>query len=663
MRFSDICTVSLLGCQWAAVRCESSGGWFIEVNLEGAQPSEDRRTFEDRQRLGSFRLEKAEKWLALARTDPYWMEPQVGVWGEPIPEDTQLLLWQRSDGQVGVILPLVSANCRAMLESDEHGIHLMVSGETPEGNEASVALSYISCGADYAALVEAAMSAVAARLGTFRPRVDKVEPPFVQGLGWCTWDAFYHEVDERKLLEGLESFKAGGVVPKFIILDDGAWDTEGDWISDFTINARKFPSGLGSLVQTVKQRYGVTWFGVWHGFQGYWGGIRPDGALAQRYAWFHNRAVIRPWAPKMVDLYLVEPAVVARFYNELYQFLSEAGVDMVKVDGQSALELFTQGKRNAVSTMRAYQEAMQEAAQRYLGGNLIHSMCHGSDVAFHMKSSLVWRNSQDYFPTKGVVDQQKHIYVNAMNNIWSSTFAIPDWDMFQTHQINADFHAAARSISGGPVYVCDKPGQQNFTLLQRLTISHGVVLRCENPAKPTGDCVFVNCFEEPQVLKVRNRAGVSGLLGLFHCYKGGGQLTTSMNSKTIPGLKGERFAVYLNRQQAVRIVAADEDLQLTLATAEYELVSYTPIQRGFAPIGLMDKFNHAAAIVDWVDHEHKQEVRMKDGGTILMYSEAIPLAVTVNGCETAFSYEGEVGLLQISAPTGGQIVIEVILMK
>lgn len=165
------------------------------------------------------------------------------------------------------------------------------------------------------------------------------------------------------------------------------------------------------------------------------------------------------------------------------------------------------------------------------------------------------------------------------------------------------------------------------------------------------------------MLKVWNQAGVSGLLGLFHCYKGGGQLTTSMNSKTIPGLKGERFAVYLNRQQAVSIVAADEDLQLTLDTAEYELVSYTPIQRGFAPIGLMDKFNHAAAIVDWVDHEHKQEVRMKDGGTILMYSEAIPLAVTVNGCETAFSYEGEVGLLQISAPTGGQIVIEVFLMK
>ncbi|OCT15507.1 hypothetical protein A8709_15645 [Paenibacillus pectinilyticus] len=655
LHFDDIIQVSTSADQWKVNKSDPVGGWFIECERIASRFME---------RIGPICLEKAVRWLSLSRIDPYWMEPYVGATGEAIPADTQLLLWERSDGLYGVILPLVCADCRTTLASDEHGIHLRIKGELPASDEATVALAYIGYGADYAALVEKAMHAAAARVKTFRLREAKSAPPFLQGLGWCTWDAFYHEVDEAKLLEGLESFKTGGVIPQFIILDDGAWDTEGDWISDFSINASKFPSGLGPFIQKVKQCYGVTWFGIWHAFQGYWAGIQPEGALARRFAWFHNRAVIRPWAPEEVDLYLVEPEEAPRLYNELYQFLAEVGVDMVKVDGQSALELFAHGKRNVVSTMRAYQEAMQSAAQRYFDGNLIHSMCHGSDIPFHMNSSLVWRNSQDYFPTKGMADQQKHIYVNAMNNIWSSTFAIPDWDMFQTHQEGAAFHAAARSISGGPIYVCDKPGQQNFDLLQKLTISGGVVLRCESPALPTADCVLVNCLGFPQILKVRNYAGVSGLLGLFHCFKGGGRLSTSISSRAIPGLTGERFAVYCNRQQMLRIVAAEEELQLTLDTAEYELVSFTPIQRGFAPIGITDKFNHAGSIAEWEVTENGHKVFVKDGGAvILMYCETIPQEVRIDGCGTDFTYDEVHGILHISAPIGNAVVIEVLLTK
>jgi hypothetical protein len=40
-------------------------------------------------------------------------------------------------------------------------------------------------------------------------------------LGWCTWDAFYHDVSAQGIAAGLQSFNDAGVKPRWIIIDDG----------------------------------------------------------------------------------------------------------------------------------------------------------------------------------------------------------------------------------------------------------------------------------------------------------------------------------------------------------------------------------------------------------------------------------------------------------
>ncbi|MFC5529744.1 Sip1-related alpha-galactosidase [Cohnella yongneupensis] len=608
-------------------------------------------------------LQGVKRWLALARTDLYWMEPSVGVALREVPAETQFMLWEREDGRFGLLLPIVSGDYRATLEGSDSGLLLKVTGGLPDTAGEVGTVAYVCTGDDPHALVEQAMQEAADRLKTFRTRKQKKAPAFLGALGWCTWDAFYHTVDESKLMAGLESFRSGGVTPGFVILDDGAWDTEGDLLKRIAIRDDKFPSGLKSVIEVAKSDFGVRWFGVWHAFQGYWGGIHPDGPLALSYRWLHNRAVIRPWDPKLEDLYLIDPRDVYRFYKDLYRYLADAGVDLVKVDGQSALEMFSGGLLGRGTTMRAYQEAMQTAAHDYFDDNLIHCMCHGSDVPYHMRSSSVWRNSQDYFPERGTVDQQKHVFVNAMNNVWSSSFAIPDWDMFQTHQPDSAFHAAARAISGGPIYVCDKPGMQNFDILDRLTVGDGEALRCDEPALPAADCLFVDCYEEPRLLKIVNRTGSAGLLGLFHCYRHGGEIEGAWKPSDIPGLEGERFAVYRNRAATLQVMGPDESGATVLGAAEYEIVSCTPIRDGLAPIGLLDKFNHAAAIEEWSASGPVHRIRFKDGGkSIGMYCDTAPSEVRVDGLLSAsYTYERSTGLLVLSATQGKSIVIEVIL--
>ena len=41
--------------------------------------------------------------------------------------------------------------------------------------------------------------------------------------------------------------------------------------------------------------------------------------------------------------------------------------------------------------------------------------------------------------------------------MWFGEFIQPDWDMFQSGHRMGALHAAGRAVSGGPVYVSDKP--------------------------------------------------------------------------------------------------------------------------------------------------------------------------------------------------------------
>ena len=80
----------------------------------------------------------------------------------------------------------------------------------------------------------------------------------------------------------------------------------------------------------------------------------------------------------------------------------------------------------------------------------------------------------------------------------------PDWDMFHSKHPAALLHASARVLSGGPIYVSDKPGQHNFDLLRRLILPDGSILRPLLPGRPTADCLFLDVLrDDKSLLKVR----------------------------------------------------------------------------------------------------------------------------------------------------------------
>lgn len=101
-------------------------------------------------------------------------------------------------------------------------------------------------------------------------------------------------------------------------------------------------------------------------------------------------------------------------------------------------------------------------------------MSQTPDILFHSqlpKNSppILVRNSDDFLP-EVPTSHPWHVWNNAHNSLFTQHLnLLPDWDMFQTVHEYSGFHAAARCVSGGPIYITDVPNQHNIDLINQMT--------------------------------------------------------------------------------------------------------------------------------------------------------------------------------------------------
>ncbi|MEM6822899.1 MAG: Sip1-related alpha-galactosidase, partial [Verrucomicrobiota bacterium] len=219
-----------------------------------------------KQKKGTLPLIFPEKkpWLTITRTMPFWFEP---VHGKTLAEfsdscESVLFLWRSASRRYELLLPLVNSTTRSYLVRIQG--QLMLKVITDRKTKASSQPHLImASGSDPFQLVHSAMQVASSELKTFRLREEKNTPKFIEGLGWCTWDAFYQEVNARGILRGLQSFKKGKLSPRFLIIDDGWQATKQFRVQGFAATSRKFPQGLSDVVEKAKHTYGVQMVGVW----------------------------------------------------------------------------------------------------------------------------------------------------------------------------------------------------------------------------------------------------------------------------------------------------------------------------------------------------------------------------------------------------------------
>ena len=573
-------------------------------------------------------LENLDRFTCCHRYEPFWMKPVAGTRAGQVPIETQFLLCQFGETDVVLFVPLIdralTGAFRASLQgAGERGLELVAESGDPAVAAAEMVGLFVAAGKDPYELMERAAESVSTALGTCRLAREKLEPDFLDYFGWCTWDAFYQEVSHDKVREGLASFQAAGVPPGYLILDDG-WQevvkrsTGETRLSSFAANG-KFPGGLGHTIRMAKEEFSITQFFVWHAMTGYWGGV--DGETLPGYG---AKPVARSFSPGILQhrptmdewwggvVGVVPPDQIYRFFHDYHRCLRAEGVDGVKVDTQATLEGVAAGFGGRVEMTRRYREALEGSAQVHFEGNLINCMSCSSEMLYGALASTVTRTSTDFWPNRPE-SHGEHLYTNAQVSLWFGEFIRPDWDMFQSGHAMGGYHAAGRAVSGGPVYVSDKPGEHDAGLLRKLVLKDGRIARCLYAGRPSRDCLFRDPTREDVLLKIFNSNTEGHILGVFHARasaegEADRPIAGAIALADIDPKGCDRFAVYAHRADELRLMTGADVWEITLAPNEYEVFTFVaadPAVRQMALIGISDLFNSSgvveAPVSDMVD--------------------------------------------------------------
>jgi raffinose synthase len=625
--------------------------------------------------LGTLPL--LERYTVCHRYEPYWMKARAGTRLADVPPETQSFVAKLTDTTFLLLVPLVGELTRFSLRGRPDGTLALV-GETGDAftpTDGGLAL-YVAVGTDPFALVRAGAESVAKRLGIGKLRREKPVPAAFHDFGWCTWDAFYQEVSEANVLRGLESLRAAGTPPRFLILDDG-WQesvrraTGEKRLTGFGAN-EKFPGGLAPLVERTKRDYGLRTFIVWHSMVGYWGGV--DGGALSGYGvidqtrqfgdgvLFHEPSFNHEWWGNLVGFVPAENA--ARFFDDYHAALAREGVDGVKVDSQAVLEGLSTGQGGRVAVTRAYRKALETSVQKHFAGRLINCMSNAQETFYGSPDSTLLRTSMDFLPSKPE-SHGLHLYDNAQVGLWFGEFMQPDWDMFQSGHAFGAYHAAGRAVSGGPIYVSDKPETHDAEVIRRLVCSDGTTLCCDEPGRPTLDVLFSDPTREDVLLKIWNRVGAAGVVGVFNARTGangeaGPMLSGETGPSDVAGLAGDAFAGFFHTTGRLERLSPGERKRIALGERGYEIVSFVPIERDFAAVGLANMLNSHGAVrsVAWTD-ERTVTVTLADGGLFVAYSAKRPTAVEAAGAPVNFDYDAARSALRVALPIQGPLALSV----
>jgi len=347
-----------------------------------------------------------------------------------------------------------------------------------------------------------------------------------------------------------------------------------------------------------------------------------------------------------------------------------------------------------VDLAKPYFKALTASVNKHFGGNgVIASMEHCNDFMFLGTEAIsLGRVGDDFWCTDPSGDpngtfwlQGCHMVHCAYNSLWMGNFIQPDWDMFQSTHPCAEFHAASRAISGGPIYISDCVGQHDFDLLKRLVLPNGSILRCEYYALPTRDRLFEDPLHDGKtMLKIWNLNKYTGIIGAFNCQGGGWCRETRQNqcfsecSKTITATTRpkdvewnsgsnpisienvEEFALFLSQSKKLVLSGPNDDLELTLEPFKFELITVSPVVSiegksvRFAPIGLVNMLNTSGAIQSLVYHGESVEIGVRGAGEFRVYASRKPVSCKIDGHVVEIEYEDSMVMVQVpwSGPEG-----------
>ncbi len=606
--------------------------------------------------------------VTLWRYKPWnsWTKPIALTDATKMPDwDVQFFYWQYADGVYGAAVPMSGNGFRTTLGSEggnQWGSKsVSYAPATPQKQVPGMAIAF---GRDpYELFGRIYRTALTAMGKGENLSAKKTLPEPMKYLGWCTWNSsdMGAKLSEEHIIEGVKTFTDQKFPLGWLLIDDGWFQHQNSQLQSMQPDPKKFPNGFKPLLTRLKSQYGLKYTGVWHAFDGYWNGIDPESELGKRYqgqlfSWTQRKSPIGADA-SLKTYHFIRPDSdsLTTFFDTWHRYLKGEGVDFVKVDNQLVAERMAMNTYPIFDLSEAVHRALYKSVNTHFNGAIINCMDMTADAYVNFGTSAVARAVEDYFPAdKGKTynleegNAAAHVVQAVYNSIYFSQMVIPDFDMFESYNPNAVFHALARTLNNGPIYLTDKPGKQNFDLLNRLVFADGKSIRADTPLLPTVDCLFQ--VQDTQLFKTYSRVGTTGLLGLFNAADAN-TVKGSFKPADVQGIRGEQFALYDYFAGTVKVASRTQSFPVSLPRMGYQLQYVVPVKNGFAAFGLTNKYNGPATIISSTWQGKAVEVALYEAGTFNAYSAKEPKKVVLKGGDAVkFSFADN--LLTVAIPAG-----------
>ncbi|XMA11985.1 hypothetical protein WAI453_004776 [Rhynchosporium graminicola] len=623
--------------------CPGTTLWTVEAPVEGAVG--EKSTIKDIKFGLPWGVGKFSRWFALIRIWSPWLAPRQGKSVFGLDKEAVMCSFLSNTGKHLVLLAITGVeDVMTMFTSDGDGnVILHIRNDSADSKTATV---LVGLGDDFetanAAVMYHARTIVSAAQATSGEQSKEVKTlkeedeqtkmwaeNWYDGLTYCTWNALGQRLTEEKVLKAVTTLAENNInVTNFIIDDNwqsidylGHGQFQHGW-NEFEAEREAFPKGLKHTVDLIRERHpSIQHIAVWHAILGYWGGLSPDGWIAQTYK---TVDVVREDSqrrnlPLGGKVTVVAKEDVAKFYDDFYSFLSSCGVDAVKTDAQFMLDTFTSAvaRRDLIP---AYLDAWNISTLRHFNVKAISCMSQTPQILFHSqmptnRPPILVRNSDDFFP-EIPTSHPWHIFVNAHNALFTQHLnLIPDWDMFQTVHEYSGFHAAARCVSGGPIYITDVPGEHDLDLIAQMSgptpRGKTVIFRPSVVGKSLDQ---YNGYDDDHLLLVGTYHGAAstgtGIIGIFNVSQR--LLTELLPLSKFPGVIEAQYYIIRAHSSGLitkpmQVVDTNSLVPVSLGVRGYEIMSAYPL-RGFydegkketmwiANLGLLGKMAGAAAVV------------------------------------------------------------------
>ena len=473
-----------------------------------------------------------------------------------------------------------------------------------------------------------------------RLRETKRYPEAFRYLGWCSWEEYRSKIDEKTLLDAVDSIEAAGLPVRWLLVDNGYVDEEGRRLVGFQPNS-KFPRGWAPLLARRKPEQ-IRWMGLWLNFNGYWSGVYPENKLGA----LNEHLEKIPGGRRAIEGGTLQPRLgfdhSFAFYDAMIGASREAGFDFVKVDAQAGnLELY-RGQPQPVEAVVENARAMEAAAALHMDG-LINCMAHSTIHVFNTRISAVSRSSEDYL--HGDLPRARRHLQNSYGNIpWLGHTVWGDHDMFHSEDAVAGrMMAVSKAMSGGPVYLSDNPRRFVGEHIRPLCYRDGELLRPLAPAAPLPESLFADPIGEATPFRVvaplENESAAIVVYNLTEPERpvtgyvtpaDYGQAGAMMQPRAAWPVPQQGLVLYDWYAKQAMPLREKHAFRMEKFSDRHFLLC--PVREGWAVVGRTDKFLSPAAVK--VLHSSPREVTLvvKEGGPVAVWQADGKAAVESADC-------------------------------